>query len=262
MLVLISIVVTIPAEATGAQITVAIVDDTIPELAETLRIVLTSVELLDSSDDATSPPSLGTNTGMDIFIPASDDPFGMVSISQETYTVAEGDPATISLLRMGGNLAIVTVNYATREGRARAPDDFVEMTGSVVFAAEQTRIDISIPTVDDAIPEVVEDFQFNLLGVTGGVLGNITSATVLIGASDSPFGVIGFQASVVSAGVSIPNPIAIPATVALTVERMGGRRASTDIRWSLVGPGDSEVPFSDFAANSISGVLSMADGQG
>ena len=253
-------VVVIPAEASSGQIRVGIVDDSVPELAEVFAIRLTSVELADG-EETTIPPSLGTATQVDITIPASDDPFGSISISQETYTVSEGDTAIISLVRVGGSLGVTTVNYASVGRRATAPSDYTETTGTAVFPPGQIRVNVLIPTVDDAIPELVEHFVFSLLGVSGGSLGNITTATVFIDASDSPFGVVGFEAGLVSAGTSIPNPIQSPAMVSLTVTRAGGTTGSTDITWNVVGPGDNGIPSSDIAASSISGVLSLVDGQ-
>lgn len=240
---------------------VDIIDDTIPELAETFTISLTSVELLDGSEDMTLPPSLGITTQVDITIAASDDPFGSIRISQETFTINEGDTLTIPLVRVGGMLGVVTASYATVGGRAVAPEDYSETAGDIVFAPQQARVDIFVPIVDDDLPEIVEDFAFTLLGVTGGALGNITRATILIAASDSPFGVVGFASSMVNTGERIANPIQFPDIVTLTVSRTGGTRGSTDIRWNVVGPGDSGVPSSDITPASINGVLSMTDGQ-
>lgn len=240
----------------SALIMVEIIDDNIPELAETFAISLTSVEVLGDADNTTLPPTLGTNTRVDITIPASDDPFGSISISQDGFAVNEGDTVVIPLVRVGGMLGVVTVSYATAGRRAVAPEDYMETAGNIVFAPQQERADILVPIVDDELPEIVEDFVFSLLSVTGGSLGNITEATILIAASDSPFGVVGFASG---AGVRIANPIASPRTVPLTVSRMGGAMGSTDIRWTVVGPGDSGVPSADISPSS--GVLSLTDGQ-
>lgn len=256
-------VVMIPLEMSTALIVVDIIDDTIPELAETFTIRLTSVELManNAEDDITMPPSLGTTTSVSITIPPSDDPFGSISISQDTFTVSEGDTLAIPLVRVGGILGVVTVNYATVGGRGVAPDDYAETAGSVVFAVGQTTAEILVPIVDDDEPELAEDFVFTLLSVSGGALGDITSATILIAASDSPFGVVGFASDVVSVGVSIANPIRAPSVVTLMVSRMGGLQSGTDITWSVVGPGASGIPSSDIAPSSIAGVLSLVDGQ-
>jgi hypothetical protein len=246
----------------SAMIMVDIIDDDIPELAESFRLDLVSVEVVGVSEDTTLPPSLGTNTQIDITISASDDPFGFVSISQDSFTVSEGDTLVIPLVREGGMLGVVTVSYATISGRAVGTDDYADVSGNIVFAPQQSTVEILVPIVDDSLPEIVEDFEFSLIGVTGGRLGNITRATILIAASDSPFGVVGFAAGMVNAGVRIANPIQAPSSVILTVSRMGGTRGSTDIRWNVAGPGDNGVPSSDIAQSSISGVLSLADGQG
>ena len=252
-------VVVVPPEMSSALVMVDIIDDDIPELAETFFISLTSVEVLGDADNTTLPPTLGTNTRVEITIPASDDPFGSISISEDSFTINEGDTLRVPLVRVGGMLGVVTVSYATAGGRAVAPDDYTETAGNIVFASQQARAEIFVPIVDDQLPEIVENFVFSLLSVTGGSLGNITRATILIAASDSPFGVVGFASEMVSAGVRIPNPITSPVSVALTVSRMGGTMGSSDIRWAVVGPGDSGTPSADIATSS--GVLSLTDGQ-
>lgn len=253
--------VMIPSEVTFAVIVVAIIDDILPELDETFTISLTSVELLDTSDELTIPPSLGSTTEVAITIQASDDPFGSISISQALYTVEEGNTLTLELVRVGGTLGVVTVTYATVSGRARSPNDYTDTSGSIVFAQGRTTVQVFVPTVDDQESELVEDFGFELQSVTGGSLGNVTRATIFIAASDSPFGVVGFDMDSVNSGVTLLNPTAFPSTVTLTVTRTGGTIGSTDISWTVSGPEVGGVPTADIAAESITGTLTLADGQ-
>ena len=248
----------IPSEASGGVITVEIIDDTLHELDETFNILLTSVELQDASDDLTIPPSLGGVTEVSVTIQASDDPFGSISIGQSMYSVEEGSTLAVDLVRDGGTLGVVTVTYATVSGTARSPDDYTDTSGSIVFAQGQTTAQVLIPTVDDQLPEPIEDFGF---GLTGGPLGNVTSATVFIAASDSPFGVVGFNAAIVSSGISIPNPTVSPSPVTLMVTRAGGAIGNTDIVWTVTGPRAGEVPTADIATESITGTLTLTDGQ-
>lgn len=245
----------------SGMIMVNITDDTLPELAESFAIRLTSVELLDTTADMTIPPSLGGTTEVDITIQASDDPYGSISISQAMFTIEEGDTVRLSLVRVGGMLGVVSVSYATVSGRATSPEDYSDTAGTVVFVQGQTTAEILVPTVDDVQSELVEDFSFELQSVSDGSLGNITRATVLIAASDSPFGVVGFESAVVGAGVSITNPTIFPAQLAFTVIRTGGAIGSTDISWTVTGPGDQGIPTADIAGDSIRGTLTLANGQ-
>ena len=261
MCVLCIAVVVIPSEETTAMITVNVVDDNIPELNEMFSIRLTSVELVDGSEDVTVLPTLGTSTEVTITIESSDDPFGSISLTQETYNVIEGNAVTLSLVRSRGSLGVTTITYATVNGRATSPEDFVETSGTLVFIQGQTSGEILVPTNNDSIPEVFEDFGFALLGVSQGSLGNITRATIIIAASDSPFGVVGFRSEDVSAGVSIANPTTSPAMVRLIVSRMGGTLGNTDITWNVTGPGSNGVPTSDISSSSIRGILTLGDGQ-
>ena len=252
---------TIPSEMSTATLTIDIVDDTIPELDEIFSILLTSVELTDSVEDTTVPPTLGANTMVQITILASDNPFGSISLAQERYSVAEGNTIAISLVRVGGTLGVSTVTYATVNGRAQSPQDYTDSSGTVVFAQGQVIADVHVSTIDDVEPEVVEDFGFVLLEVNVGSLGNITMATILIEASDSPFGAVGFSLTDVNSGVSIANPTQSPASVSLLITRVGGTIGSTDITWNVTGPGSSGLPSADISPSSIRGVLTMTDGQ-
>ena len=249
----------IPSEMSTGLIEVDIIEDTVPELDETFTLRLTSIDLLDSTEEVTILPTLGTNTEVSITILASDDPFGSVSISQDSFNLIEGETLTIPLIRVGGTVGVVTVSYATLSGRAVSPDDYAATTGNIVFASGETTAQVLVTSVDDDLPEIVENFEFILFGVTGGSLGNITRALVLIGASDSPFGVVGFNSSVVGSGISIANPIQSPALLSVTVTRMGGTTGNTDITWSVESQADGQVTSSDIALTS--GTLSLVDGQ-
>lgn len=248
----------IPSEMSTAAITVGIIEDTIPELDETFTIRLTSVELVTGSEDMTILPTLGSITQVEITIQASDEPFGSISLSRDIYTVNEGNTLTVTLVRVGGSLGVVTATYATVDGRAVAPDDYSATSGTVVFTEGQTTAEIPVPIVDDTDPEIVEDFSFSLLSVTGGSLGNVTRATIFIAASDSPFGVVGFTSSL---EVAISNPTQFPSSVTLMVTRMGGTLGSTDITWNVTGPGVNGVPSLDITPNSIRGTLTLTSGQ-
>lgn len=244
----------------SATILVDVVNDATPELDETFAVRLTSVELLGEAEEMADLPTLGRNTEVQMTIQASDDPFGIISISQSMYDVAEGDAVTISLVRVGGTLGVSAVTYATRDGSAISPADYTRTTGTAVFPQGETVIGIPVPTADDSLPEFTESFIFSLLQVSGGSLGNITAATVLIDASDSPFGVVGFNPDQVSLGVSIPNPTQSPAMVRLVVTRMGGTVGSSDITWNVTGPGN-EIPSSDISPSSVRGTLILTNGQ-
>ena len=242
--------------STGA-IVIDIVDDILPELDESFFVHLTSVELLDSLEEGSDLPTLGTRSDIQVTILASDYPFGNISLVRDLYNIVEGATISISLMRVGGSLGAVIVSYTTTNGTAVSPGDYTGMTGTIVLTQGQTTAEILVATHDDDDSEIVEDFSFILLGVTRGFLGNITRATVLIEASDSPFGVVGFLED---AGVTIDNPTQSPRVVSLTLHRSGPTLGSIDITWNITGL-NGVVPFADIAPNSLGGSLTLVDGQ-
>ena len=73
--------------------------------------------------------------------------------------------------------AVVTVDYATANGTAEAPDDFTATSGTLTFATGATAATIDVTLVDDAIDEEeAETFAF--------VLGNPSNAALLGDASE------------------------------------------------------------------------------
>lgn len=247
----------IPSEMSTAVILIDIIDDILPELDEKFSLCLTSVELLNSLEEETDSPTLGANSDAQVTILSSDDPFGNFSLVRDLYNIVEGDTVSISLMRVGGSLGVVTVFYTTANGRAMSPGDYTDMAGTVVFPQGLTTAEVLVSTNDDDDSEVVEDFSFTLLAVTRGFLGEVTRATVLIEASDSPFGMVGFLVDHV---VTIDNPTQAPEMVSLIVSRSGRTLGSTDITWNITGS-DGMVPFGDIALSSLGGSLTLVDGQ-
>src|SRR5690606_32160700 len=52
----------------------------------------------------------------------------------------------------------VTVDYATQDGTASAPQDYTATGGTLTFAAGETTKTIEVPIVTDSADEAVEDF--------------------------------------------------------------------------------------------------------
>ena len=93
----------------------------------------------------------------------------------------------ISVTRTGGSTGNVTVDYATADGTATAPQDYTSMSGTLVFNDGETSKLISIPIIDDNIPEGSQFLTISLSNPTGGaVLGNIKKAQLSIQDNDYP----------------------------------------------------------------------------
>lgn len=91
----------------------------------------------------------------------------------------------------------MTVTFKSIDGTALSGIDYVLMANQVTLLRQQTSAAIPIRIIDDSLPEVAETFTIQLDQVSGGgVLGTVTSTTVVIEASDDPNGAFGKCTSV------------------------------------------------------------------
>ncbi|QEQ94900.1 hypothetical protein pEaSNUABM56_00101 [Erwinia phage pEa_SNUABM_56] len=81
--------------------------------------------------------------------------------------------------------SLVTVNYATQDGSAVAPDNYTAKSGTVTFAVGETSKDIIVLVNDDAPAETETNFYVVLSSPVNGVLGT-SSGTATIPGSDTP----------------------------------------------------------------------------
>ena len=110
--------------------------------------------------------------------------------------VIEGQTAnfTISLNRTLSHN--VTVFYSTIDGTAMASSgDYVAaINESVVFRSGEKQKTIRIPTIDDNVPEIAEEFIVRLQSSTGDtIIIPPSDARVIISANDDPYGVFQFS---------------------------------------------------------------------
>ena len=87
------------------------------------------------------------------------------SITINDVTVAEGGPPTSALFYVSLSNAsslTVTVNAATANGSATAPDDYTHTTGMVTFAPGDILKPLSVPIAVDALAESTETFVVDL----------------------------------------------------------------------------------------------------
>lgn len=268
----------IPDGSATGNITIAIVDDDMAELEEHFSIRLTSVEVIgDAGRDFITnldpslidePPSIGPSAAMTVVILPSDDPYGMISLAQARYDVVEGDTLMIPVVRVGGSLATVSVQYSasTTNRGATLNDDFEVSSGILIFLPGEDMKQILVTIVDDTNPETEETFEVFISNPTLATLGSVTMTTIFIDANDSPFGTIGFDQTALS-GTRITNPTVQdgPRSISLTVVRSpgaNGQSVETNINWSVRrNPAGGSAITEDIAVSTISGVLTIGNGQ-
>lgn len=112
---------------------------------------------------------------------------GTVELALSADTVAE-ESGSIGLLvnRTGGSDGAVSVDYATAPGTATAASDYTTSTGTLNWAnGDVAPKTITVPILDDALPEAAESFTVTLSNATGAVLGANTTTAVTITDTDA-----------------------------------------------------------------------------
>ena len=237
----------IPTGIGSSELELIIIDDTLPELAESLSLSLLYVELTQdinggrdfefSGDPATIDqyPRLGIVTQYTVTIAENDDPYGVVSLTESILIVSEGEIAVLTVERTGGRFGLVILAVTITSGAAMSNVDFTDVSDTrVQLFQDQTTATIAIPITQDSTPELQEDFAVSIsLSSTSSpaILGAITSATVIIDASDSPHGEVGFAEPLV---YSEENPTSTPISLNLVVERLGGRIGQTQVECVVI----------------------------
>ena len=72
---------------------------------------------------------------------------------------------TVSLSRAAAGT--VTVDYATRDGTAKAGEDYTFTRGTLSFTAGELEKTVSVPLLDDAVDEGEETFTLKLMNPQG-----------------------------------------------------------------------------------------------
>lgn len=115
---------------------------------------------------------------------------GTVTLSAENYRVDEqGGELRITVNRSGGSSGAVSVEYTSSDGTALAGVDYRAASGVLQFASGETTQLITLPIIDDALPESDETLTVTLANPTGGAaLGWPVSAVVTITDNDTAAG--------------------------------------------------------------------------
>uniref|UniRef100_A0A3Q2PRU9 Adhesion G-protein coupled receptor V1 n=1 Tax=Fundulus heteroclitus TaxID=8078 RepID=A0A3Q2PRU9_FUNHE len=230
--------------ATVALVSITILPDDVPELAEVFLVNITGVELVKGSVGA-GQPSL-RRPGMEIAeitIQENDDPRGVLQ-----FNVSEDVPGSVlayeipppdnilhlPVVRLSGTTGRL-VAYWEAQPITADPSDYTPVSGNITFQDGQVKSIIAITILDDEQVEASESFRVDLLRVIGGArLGQVTSITVVIPSNDSPLGRFGFQDLEVV--VAEPEFVDDPAAVAtLTVVRSAGGEGVVALVWQVDG---------------------------
>lgn len=126
-----------------------------------------------------------------------------VSFGSTSYSVAESaGMADVTVIRAGDPNSSLQVDFATADGTATNSDDYVGVSGSLLFQAGEITKTVQIPVSSDRLIEGPETVQLTLSNVSGGVL--LTPSTVTLTIEDDR-------------DIIAPNPLTATATSSSTV---------------------------------------------
>ena len=110
-----------------------------------------------------------------------------VRLSNSNITVSEGvGTADVDILISSASTSVVTVTYETFNGTAVAGSDYVQTSGTITFAINDTAPkEINIPIIDDTSTEGTQSFVFQLTGAVSATLGTPSVASININDNDS-----------------------------------------------------------------------------
>jgi hypothetical protein len=172
---------TIPAGQTAGTINVPVVGDALDESDESLTLTL--------STPVNASITTATTTGT-----ITDDDTATITVTGAT--VLEGAAGATTATNAVVNLSVasakpVTVSYATADGTAVAPADYVPATGQATVPAGQRAAMIPLAVVGDAAVEPDEAFAVTLSGPVGAPIApGGASAPIVIRNDDGAGGAV------------------------------------------------------------------------
>jgi hypothetical protein len=196
---------------TTQQIATTVSGDTLEEPTETFQINLTAPV------DATIADALGVGTITD-----NDPP--LISINNRTVT--EGNTGTTNVvftvsLSFAYNQP-VSVNYATADGTAVAPDDYTPVAGTLTIPAGATSGQIIVPMVGDVLDENNETYTVTLTSPVNGTIATGTGIGTITDNDATP------SLTVTDATIAELDAGTVTATFTVTLSAVSGRTVTVN----------------------------------
>ncbi|TMS03159.1 G-protein coupled receptor 98 [Larimichthys crocea] len=235
-----------------------VLDDNLPELAETFQIMLVSAESGDGKPGST--PTSGASIDPDnsvntVTVTASDHPYGLLQFqpsppgeglispaSEPAHITVDEEDGTVQLMvaRAQGLLGRVMVGYRTTPFTASSPEDYEDSEGVLDFLPGERLKFVSVTIIDNPVPELDKIFRLELYNVDGGAsLGVASHIRVTIAASDDAHGV--FQFSPESLSVNGTEPEDGHSSVVLQVDRSFGDLSNVTVYWEVDPSSEGEL---------------------
>lgn len=162
-------IVTFPPGVGVRTVVVPVVGDALDEPAETFTLNL------GSATNAVIADGTAVGTIEDDDVPVS------LSIADTETIEGDGGLSTVALpVTLSGPSAFpVTVGFTTTSGTASAPGDFVAASGTLSFAAGETRRSVQVSIVGDLQDEADETFAVGLSSPSNATIGDAAAAALI-----------------------------------------------------------------------------------
>ncbi|MBI4324350.1 MAG: hypothetical protein HY674_03725, partial [Chloroflexi bacterium] len=223
---------------TSKTFTIPIREDTAIEPDETVQL-----RLFNPAGGAV----LGAPATTQLEIIDNDFAAGRVRFSGANFDVAEnGGTAAISVRRAGGNAGVLSVQYATSDGTALLPFDYLETAGVLNWndGDSSTKV-FTVQINNDGLVEGDETIGLALFNPSiSGALGNVTNATLTI-VDDDFYGEVAFNSAEYLADEN-------GGSVTLIVTRRGGSAESVWVSYATTLQGTA-IPGVDY--QEVNGTL-------
>lgn len=228
---------------TVKNIVVSVRGDTVYELPENFRVVLS-----DPSQGTLTKP-VGTATLL------NDDPIGIIRINDASVTESNNGVTNANFLVTLSNVTqpLVRVKYATKSISALSGSDFITQTGTLTFTRGETVKTISVQVLGDTRYEASETFAVDLRNPTNSTLGDPTAIGLI--ANDDPLPLIDYRVRALNATVvEGANPTITPTQFVVS---RNSTRIPSSVEYDFTG---SATEFSDYKIAGVSGTGVTATG--
>jgi hypothetical protein len=231
---------TIPAGSISGTFSVPVVADTVVEANETFTVGLSNIV-------TNGLGAFFKDTGTATI--TNDDVYG-ISIDDVSQDEDSGNAIFTVTLDQPGDVA-VSVDYATADGSAVHPGDYVDTSGTLTIAAGGTNGTITVPIVTDTVVEGDETYNVGLSNiVTTGLGAFIKSTGFGTITNDDQFGItVNDSAAPEGTAVTFEITLGVDSEIPLTVTY-----AASDGTATLADNDYMDLPGSvAFPANSLAG---------
>ena len=142
-----------------------------------------------------------------------------LAVSSPIVTEGPGGVARFEVTLSEPAAAALSFSYATYDLSARAGSDYAARTGTLTFAAGQTRAVVEVPLINDAAIEAAESFGLRVTGA-GGVAGAAGEARIQN--DDGALPIVSVEGAAAREGnyVTFTVRLSVPANDAVTVDYM------------------------------------------